>query len=200
MLKDLDKTLKELLKRELPSDFVSSVGSDGEFDESDNPPQVEISFAPPDSQFSTHVKLPAIGLFLYDVRENLELRSSAWSVERQSNGTAVKQRPPARVDCSYLVTAWPQNPSDFETEHLLLGEVMKVLLRYRKLPHSILQGSLKQQELPVGAVTLRPSLLNSLGEFWQAIGGKPKAMLNYTVTIAVSLEEAIEPVPLVVNS
>ncbi|MDJ0747492.1 MAG: Pvc16 family protein [Xenococcaceae cyanobacterium MO_167.B27] len=27
--------------------------------------------------------------------------------------------------------------------------------------------------------------LQSLGEFWQALGGKPKAALHYTVTIGV---------------
>ncbi|HBE16264.1 MAG TPA: DUF4255 domain-containing protein [Cyanobacteria bacterium UBA11149] len=193
MLKDLDKTLAELLKRELPSDLISS--SNGQ----DNPPQVEISFATPDSQFVTNVKLPAIGLFLYDVRENLNLRNNEWSVARQSNGTATKKRPAIRVDCSYLITAWPLNPSDIETEHLLLGEVMKVLLRYRQIPEAVLQGSLKNQELPLVAFTLRPSLLNSLGEFWQAIGGKPKATLNYTVTIAISVDESVESLPLVVN-
>ena len=193
MVKDLDKTLSELLKREMPSDLISS--STGQ----DDPPQVEISFATPDSQFVTNVKLPAIGLFLYDVRENLGLRNNEWSVERQSNGTAAKKRPAVRVDCSYLITAWPLNPSDIETEHLLLGEVMKVLLRYRQIPEAVLQGSLKNQELPLIAFTLRPSLLNSLGEFWQAIGGKPKATLNYTVTIAMSVDESVESVPLVVS-
>jgi Pvc16 N-terminal domain len=193
MLKDLDKTLAELLKRELPSHLISS--SNGQED----PPQVEISFATPDSQFVSNVKLPAIGLFLYDVRENLGLRNNEWSVEKQSNGTATKKRPSIRVDCSYLITAWPLNPSDIETEHLLLGEVMKVLLRYRKIPEAVLQGSLKNQELPLVAFTLRPSLLNSLGEFWQAIGGKPKATLNYTVTIAISVDESVESLPLVAS-
>jgi hypothetical protein len=36
-----------------------------------------------------------------------------------------------------------------------------------------------------------------LGEFWQALGGKPKAALNYTVTIAAQPFEAVT-LPLVV--
>jgi hypothetical protein len=48
-----------------------------------------------------------------------------------------------------------------------------------------LQGSLEGQEPPLPAVSLQPGRLQSLGEFWQALGGKPKAALNYTVTIAV---------------
>jgi hypothetical protein len=39
-----------------------------------------------------------------------------------------------------------------------------------------------------------------LGEFWQAMGGKPKAALNYTVTISVAVHEAAEVIPLVVDA
>jgi hypothetical protein len=94
MLDDLDRTLEELLRRELSPNFVSP--------EALTP--VTISFAAPDQDFTRNVSLPAIDLFLYDVRENLELRNSNWTVNRQSNGTALKQRPPVRVDCSYLLT------------------------------------------------------------------------------------------------
>lgn len=91
MINDLDKTLEELLKQELPQELVS---------------QVTISFATPDDQFPpSSVSLPAIDLFLYDLRENLELRSNEWIVERHSNGMAFKKRPPVRVECSYLITA-----------------------------------------------------------------------------------------------
>lgn len=193
MLKDLDRTLEELLKRELPLDLVSSNAPDSLL------PQVAISFVTPDSEFVNYVTPPAISLFLYDVRENLGLRSKEWSVERQSNGTAYQKRPPTRVDCSYLITAWPREKYDSQTEHYLLGEVMKVLLRYPEIPAEVLQGSLKTQQFPLRTVILRPSLLQSLGEFWQAIGGKPKPTLNYTVTIAVSVDEIGEPVPLVVD-
>lgn len=165
----------------------------------DDEPQVEISFAPPDNEFGRRVKLPAIGLFLYDVRENLNLRSNGRLLERTNDGTAIQKRPPIRLDCSYLVTAWPSDPSDYQTEHLLLGEAIKVLVRYPQLPEALLQGSLKTQEPALRAIALRPTLLNSLGEFWQAIGGKPKAALNYTVTISVPVDEAGEQLPLVVE-
>lgn len=183
MLDDLDSTLEQLLTRELPDLQRSSETN------------VAISFEIP-----IDIKQkPAINLFLYDVRENMDLRSSEWSVQRRDNGTAVKKRPPARVDCSYLITAWASS-DDPQQEHHILGEVMKVLLRYRTLPEAILQGSLKGQErLPV-AVGLRSNYLQSLGEFWQAIGGKPKAALNYTVTISVPVDEETEESPLVLDN
>jgi hypothetical protein len=135
------------------------------------------------------------------VRENLELRSNDWSMKRRGDGTARRQRPPVRVDCSYLVTAWPSEsaPSPAQDEHRLLGEVMLVLLRYPKLPDDLLQGGLQSQDLPLPTAALQPGRLQSLGEFWQALGGKPKSALNYTVTIAVQPFEALE-VPLVLEN
>ena len=62
---------------------------------------------------------------------------------------------------------------------------MKVLLKHPTIPEVLLQGSLKGQEPPLPSSTLQPGRLQSVSEFWQAIGGKPKAALNYTVTIGV---------------
>lgn len=175
MIRDLDETLAVLLRQELREDYAE---------------QVRISFAAPDDQFPPQsVTLPAIDLFLYDVRENLELRSNEDYLERRGDGTATRKPPPVRVDISYLVTAWPsESVSDpAEDEHRLLGEVMRALLRYRTIPEEVLQGTLAQQELPLPVSSLQPGRLQSLGEFWQALGGKPKAALNYTVTVAVDV-------------
>src|SRR5262245_62828407 len=93
MIKDLDETIAALLRRDLPPTLAK---------------QVQISFATPDDQFPPQsVTLPAIDMFLYDVRENLELRSNEFYVQRMSDGTSTKTRAPVRVDFSYLVTAWP---------------------------------------------------------------------------------------------
>ena len=62
---------------------------------------------------------------------------------------------------------------------------MRVLLRYPKLPEAVLTGALDDQELPLPTSVLQPGRLQSVGEFWQALDGKPKAALNFTVTIAV---------------
>ena len=186
MIDDLDKTLEILIQGDLSSIF-------GE--------QITISFATPDGDFPpSSVKLPAIDLFLYDIRENRDLRNNEWYIDRHHTGSATKTRSPIRVDCSYLVTAWPSenvhHPA--QDEHRLLGEVMRVLLRYRKIPDSLLQASLLGQETSLPTMTLQQGHLQSLGEFWQALGGKPKAALNYTVTIGVDPFEPVES-PLVLE-
>ncbi|MBD2385522.1 Pvc16 family protein [Cylindrospermum sp. FACHB-282] len=85
MLQDLDETLKKLLEVGLSQTPIGAV---------------KISFAAPGSE----VEEQTVNLFLYDIRENLELRSNDWLVQRQGDGTALKYQPPARVDCSYLIT------------------------------------------------------------------------------------------------
>jgi hypothetical protein len=183
MFDDLDRSIENLLKRELPPDLVS---------------QVTISFATPDNQFPpSTVSLPAIDLFLYDIRENRDLRDGEWRLERQSDGSAVRKAPLVRVDCSYLVTAWPSDssPAPAKDEHRLLGEVMKALLRHSSLPSAVLEGSLQGQEPPLPSSTLQPGRLQSLAEFWQAVGGKPKATLSYTVTLGVEPTAPFEAGP-----
>ncbi len=179
MIDDLDKSISELLRLELPASIVSQVG---------------ISFAAPDNQFPpTAVSLPAIDLFLYDLQENRELRSSEWVVERNDDGSAARVRPPIRLDCSYLITAWASTSSSnpAQDEHRILGEVLKVLVRHPSLPDAILQGTLKGQLPPLPTTTLQPGRLQSLGEFWQALGGKPKVALTYTVTIALEVSAPV---------
>jgi hypothetical protein len=172
MIDDLDATLRRLLEHELPARLRD---------------QVAITFEPPVEQFiAQRVSLPAIDLFLYDIRENAELRSNDY-VDRRSSSGVSRRVPLVRVDCSYLITAWPSTSvaGPAEDEHRLLSATMMALLRHTRLPAVLLQGALRSQELPLPAATLQPGRLQSLGEFWQALGGKPKATLNYMVTIAV---------------
>jgi hypothetical protein len=180
MIDDLDRTVEELLRRELPPALVE---------------QIAISFAAPDADFPpAAVTLPAIDLFLYDIRENLELRDTQWIIQHKDDGTATRKRAPVRIDCSYLITAWASvaTPTPALDEHRLLSQVMKVLIRYPQLPEVLLQGSLKGQAPPLPSSTLQPGRLQSMAEFWQALGGKPKAALNYTVTIGVVADEEID--------
>jgi hypothetical protein len=176
MIDHVDEALRNLLLRELPF-----LGAD------------RIYFETPDREFKPG--LPAIDLFLYDVRENMDLRDNETRSLR-GNGTATTWRSPVRVDCSYLITAWA---GDIKGEHTILGAVMSALLRHSTLPPEILPMPLREQEAPLPTSVLQPSHLQSVGEFWQALDGKPKAALNYKVTVAIQPFAPIE-LPLVVES
>jgi Pvc16 N-terminal domain len=179
MIDDLDRSIDALLRAGLPPKLVE---------------QISISFATPDDQFPpASVALPAIDLFLYDIRENQELRNNDWKLQCQDN-KFTREPPSVRVECSYLVTAWASesSPTRAQDEHRLLGEAMMVLLSHPKLPGEVLQGRLHNQAPPLPAATLQPGRLQSMGEFWQALGGKPKAAFGYAVTIGLQPFEAIE--------
>ena len=127
MLDDLDRTLEVLLQKRLPKKFA----------------ELPISFAPPGDHFPpSGVTLPALGLFLYDVRANSDLKSNDWAIDRRPAGVT-RRPPPVRVDCSYLITAWVPEAADAAvTEHGILGEVLRVLVRYPTIPDVFLQGAL----------------------------------------------------------
>lgn len=186
MLNELNKALRRLLEMELP-ELVPAGRA-----EADKDIQTSISFDPP---YEQDVKGSAgLDLFLYDIREDRELRNNEWSVERTGK-TARLRPPPVRVACSYVITG--RGP-DIDEQHKWLGRAMRVLLRYPTLPREVL-GELASQELPPPTAALQPGHIQSLGEFWQALGGKPRAALHYTVSICVDPEEEFA-VPAVLQS
>src|ERR1700681_551666 len=97
-----------------------------------------IAFDRPDDGFKP--TQTTVNLFLFDVRENMELRSNEPKIERL-NGQAVIHRAPMRVGCTYLVTAWPMGGPDLVLqEQRLLAQVLQVLSTYPKIPASFLKG------------------------------------------------------------
>jgi hypothetical protein len=185
MIKHLDNTIKTLLQTKLPA------GLQG----------INISFERPDEQFTI---TPAINIFLYNIEENLERRTSEmWALQSQAaasgdqasgdykaaTGTFIPY-PPVRVNFSYMITAWSDAAEKALDEHYILGEVMKVLLRYRVIPAGMLQGALEGLKPLPTAFALQFDKLKSIGEFWQSMGGKPRPAVHYTVIVDVDVFEA----------
>ena len=169
MIRDLSETLSALLAPALPT--------------------ADISFERP-----TDVFQPAqttVNLFLYDVRENLELRNNE-PVVRRVGTVAIKEPPPVRLDCAYLVTAWPVGGTDLPLqEHRLLSQSLRRLLRFPTIPPEFLRGSLIGQQPPLPTVTARPDGLANPAEFWTALGSRLRVALTLKATIGVT---AFDPV------
>src|SRR5687767_2193238 len=70
VLDDLDETIKTVLRERggLPT------------------AEVDIAFDAPDREWSGRINRPTVNCYLYDIRENLELRESGWTTERDLNG------------------------------------------------------------------------------------------------------------------
>jgi hypothetical protein len=140
-----------------------------------------------------------VDLFLYDVRENLELRNNEPTITR-TNGQATIIPPPLRLACSYLVTAWSTSAGEAGTlqEQQLLAQVVQVLSRYPTIPDQFLQGSLVGQDPPMPMVTLHPDGLKNISEFWTSLGNKLRPSLTVTATIAVQTLDA-QTAPMVIT-
>jgi hypothetical protein len=144
-----------------------------------------IAFDRPDDNFKP--AQTTMDLFLFDVRENLELRSNEPKIERL-NGQAVVHRAPTRVACTYLVTAWPVGGTDLVLqEQRLLSQTFQVFSMYPKIPASFLKGKLVGQEPPLPMMATHPDELKNPAEFWTAIGNKMRASVTVTVTISMEV-------------
>jgi hypothetical protein len=143
----------------------------------------EIVFERPTDTFNPTTS--TIDLFLYDVHENATLRSNDMVVER-TGGIAVSHPAPLRLDCSYLVTAWPAGgPEIALQEHRLLAQALRVLSRYPTIPAQFLKGSLVGQDPPMPMVALHPDALKNLAEFWSSLGTRLRPSITVTATISV---------------
>jgi hypothetical protein len=170
MIQDLDATLKELLVQKVPIDTQ----------------QVEIKFEMPTKDWAAAMTKPTVNLFLYDIRENHELRSNEPRLTRQG-AIGVETRSPPRVDVTYLVSVWATEVAD---EHRLLGSLLKTMLRFAVLPEDVLKGQMTMQPFPLRGWIAQPERTPNVWDFWGAIDGRLKAGLSYVVTVAV---DAIEP-------
>ncbi len=166
-LADLDEVLRALLKDEL--DAVQVKG-------------VEITFEAPTRERSSAWHLPAVNLFLYDLREAGEPRDRGWHHRANGDG-ATLERAPMRLACTFAITAWT---TDVVDEHKLLSQVLAVLLAYPVLPASMLpeDSSLLVGIPPVGLSTrVGQAKEEGRADFWSAIGSPYKVSLEYVVTI-----------------
>jgi Pvc16 N-terminal domain/Carboxypeptidase regulatory-like domain len=147
--------------------------------------KAQIAFDRPDDSFKP--TQTTIDLFLFDVRENMELRSNEPKTERL-NGQAVIHRAPMRVACTYLATAWPIGGTDLVLqEQRLLAQVLQVFSTYPNIPASFLKGKLVGQEPPLPMMATHPEELKNPAEFWTAIGNKMRASVTVTVTISMEI-------------
>jgi hypothetical protein len=147
--------------------------------------KAHIAFDRPDDRFKPERN--TVDLFLFDVRENMELRSNEPKIERR-NGEAIIHPAPKRVACSYLITAWPVLGEELVLqEHNLLAQILQVLSAYPHIPATFLKGKLVGQEPPLPMMATHPEELKNPAEFWTAIGNKMRASITVTVTISMEV-------------
>lgn len=174
MIKSLDQTIKRILLEK------------GRFNSAD----VDIRFDQPTRDWAAGLTRPAINCYLYDIRENRDLRSREWIVDQQPDGRAKKKLSPLRVDMSYLITAWT---NEVEDEHAVLWRVLVALSSVPIMPEAMLEGKLVEQPFPIPAQTGQVSAaMPNLSDLWSVMENELKPAIHYIVTLAVDREYAFD--------
>jgi hypothetical protein len=183
MFHDLDATLRSILDDvNAPAELAAA----------------DVSFELPDKNYAPGQT--TVNLFLHQVQENRPLRDPVPIIER-SGGTFVRRRPPLRVDCSYIVTAWAGSGTGgakVVAEHQLLGQALLWLSQFPTIPTGYLQGSLVNAPFPHPTMVAHTDGNKEMGEFWSALGQPPRPSFNLLVTLAMELvKPSIEGPPVV---
>jgi hypothetical protein len=182
MIDDLSKTLRSILDDRAIEKTCKEL-----FD-------ADVLFDRPNDQFKP--VQPAVNLFLYDVRENRDIRSNE-PLREHSEGRTIFRRPPLRVSCSYLVTAWASGDGEepLLKEQRLLSQTLQVLSSYPIIPAKFFpsKSALEAQEPPLPMMITQMDGVKDPADFWSAIGGKLRPAFAVTVTLSLPIFEPLEP-------
>ena len=172
MFADLDESIRQLLIQR------------GNLDSG----EVDIAFDMPTREWAAGISKPTVNLYLYDVRENIELKNpAAWTVRRGPDNTAIKSRPDVRVDLAYSVTAFANAVED---EHRLLSRTLLTLLQHPILPQEFLQGLVVGQEIPASTAQ-SDGIIQSPADYWGALDNDIRPSIDYRLTLRIDLSQEI---------
>jgi hypothetical protein len=167
MIAFVDDALKELVMNELSIRNGS----------------IEVAFDQPRREWSSQVNKPTINFYLFDIKENVELRGSEQMfAERRENGNIAIKRNPSRIDLFYLITCWTRDTQD---QHRLLSNVLVALLRNPFLPEAVLPEPLKYQPSPIRIKIAQGDILANVTDLWSTMDNEMRPGLRMTVTISV---------------
>jgi len=145
---------------------------------------VDVAFDAPSRAWIGARTRPTLSFFLFEVRENTELRQSAPETFR-ANGRGVHRVPPRRFDLYFLVSALT---TVVEDEHLLLWRTLGTLMKHPTIPAELLPEGIRALGLPVmGKVAGADDAPRPL-DVWSALDGPPRPSLVYVVTLPLDLE------------
>jgi hypothetical protein len=175
ILPALEQSLERWLRAELPLPAESG----------------DVSFETPNGTWGSAVSRPTVNLFLHEVQPGTRPHA-VLQARADRDGVLVETPPAPRVSFSYLVSAWAGGVRD---EHLLLGDVLRVILSHTSLPTDLLAPGLVG---PV-EVLLGDGAVNRVKDVWGGIDGKLRASLLLVATTPVPVGRPVPVAPEVVG-
>lgn len=172
MFADLDESIRDLLVQR------GSLNSG----------EVDIAFEMPTREWAAGMARPTVNVYMYDLRQNFELRNpSPWQVRGGPDNSAIKSRPDVRIDVAYNITAFANAVED---EHRLLGRVLVTLLQNPIIPEDLLSGEVAGQEIRT-TVGHPSKVLQSPADYWGSLDGDIRPSLDYRLTVSVDVSQEI---------
>ncbi len=173
MIQDMDETIRQILIKK------------GKLNGGD----IDISFDQPTGEWAGSLTRPTVNCYLYDIRENVELRSRDWRIDRE-NGVARRVMDPIRIDLSYILTVWTRN---IEDEHRLIWRVLHTLSAQRTIRTTEAEGALSKQPYDFPTKVALPSeAIRNLPDLWGVMENQLRPAINYVVTVALDINEVYE--------
>jgi len=159
VLELIDDALETFLRAEVP---LSST-------------EIDVSFDPPDREWSARLVRPTVNAFLWDLRRSAS-RSQSGLRTVEHNGVIVHQPAFPVIELRYVLTAWASDKGD---ERDLLSGLLRIILQHAALPRRYLSNELDQLE--------QPSLLIARAgedhmDVFKALEGQIKPGINMSIS------------------
>jgi hypothetical protein len=141
---------------------------------------VDVSFEPPEREWSAKLNRPTVNAFLWDIRRSTQ-RAKTGMETVQRNGETVRRLALPVVELRYVVTAWT---SDHGDERALLAGLMRSILAHSSIPGTFLAEPLLDLQAPT-------MLMAAAGEehldVFKALEGQLKPGINMVVSSQVDI-------------
>jgi hypothetical protein len=181
VIHDVDESIRTLLR-----EYVEEAG-------------VEVNFErpPPETGGKRRTK-PRISAYLYDVREEVDLRRVGYDeLLVDENGGVVRRPPPRLFRLSYVLTV---SAGSAEDEHRILSYALACFLRFDAIPREALGGTLEGSPIPVRLTVATPTASDAQQSgIWRALGVELKASLQLIVVAPFDTNKFEKAGPLVLQ-
>ena len=154
-----------------------------------SPAEVEVRYEAPTREWIDRLTRPTINCYLFDLRENADLRRPGMqTLPGVRPNTAIKRTPPRRIDLHFMISAVT---TEVEDEDALLWRLLSTLLKHAEWPEEIVPDVVRELNLPVMTRLDYEQEVTRLTDLWSGLQAQPRPALWYVVTAPLDLEQEI---------
>jgi Pvc16 N-terminal domain len=139
---------------------------------------VDVSFVPPEREWSAKLTRPTVNVFLWDIRRSAERSRSGMETVEVEGRTMYRMALP-RIELRYLITAWTTDHTD---ERVLLAGLLRSVLAHAAVPAEYVAEGLR----PLGPLpVVMPVTGEQHVEVFRTLQGQLKPGVNVVIHAVV---------------